>query len=58
MLARAPERVREENSRSLKNLNAYIDNLSQNQGTEAVQLKFYIAEKSNNKSKKYIFFDI
>jgi hypothetical protein len=44
--------------RSLKNLNAYIDALSQLKTIEGKLLKFYVAEKSNNKSKKYYAFEV
>lgn len=44
--------------RSIKLLNNYLDNLSQNKGVSEQKLKFYIAEKSNKKSRKYYFFDI
>ena len=51
------ERVREENLRSIKILNSYLDATSQNKGVSEEHLKFYIAEKENNKNKKYIYFD-
>lgn len=44
--------------RSLKNLNAYIDAVSQLKQIEGKLLRFYVAEKSNNKSKKYYSFEV
>jgi hypothetical protein len=58
VLTTAPERIKEENLRSLKILNSYLDNLSQNKGVQEQRLKFYIADKANKKAKKYYFFDV
>ena len=58
VLTTAPERIKEENLRSLKILNSYLDNLSQNKGVQEQRLKFYIADKANRKAKKYYFFDV
>ena len=44
--------------RSLKNLNGYIDAVSQLKQIEGKLLRFYVAEKSNNKSKKYYSFEV
>jgi hypothetical protein len=51
-------KIREENLRSLGNLNSYIDSVSQLRPTEARLLRFYIAEKSNQKSKRYYSFEV
>jgi hypothetical protein len=56
ILHNAPERVREENSRSMQILNAYLDKLKKNEGSSFVEVKFYTPEKTNRKNKKYYFF--
>ena len=57
ILQTAPKKVKEENTRSLKLLNNYLDTLENNKRTKNVFLKFYIPEKSNKKSKKFLFFE-
>lgn len=57
ILQTAPKKVKEENTRSLKLLNNYLDTLENNKRTKNINLKFYIPEKSNKKSKKYLFFE-
>ena len=57
-LEQAPTRVREENLRSLKYLNDYMDRLKGNLGCEKLKLKFYAPEKTNEKSKKYLYFEV
>jgi hypothetical protein len=52
----APERVKEENGRSMQILNSYLDKLKKNEGCETVEVKFYTPEKTNRKNKKYFFF--
>lgn len=44
--------------KSLTNFNSYIDSISQSKPTEAKLLKFYIAEKTNLKSKKFFSFTV
>lgn len=44
--------------RSLKNFNAYIDSINQEKPIEGKLLKFYIAEKTNNKSKRFFSFTL
>ena len=54
----APEKVREENLRSQKRLNTYLENLKKNSGTDHVLLKFYCPEKTTVKAKKYYYFEV
>lgn len=56
ILHQAPERVREENSRSMQILNSYLDQLKRNEGSNSVELKFYTPEKTTRKNKKFFFF--
>lgn len=56
ILHQAPERVREENSRSMQILNSYLDQLKRNEGSSSVELKFYTPEKTTRKNKKFFFF--
>lgn len=57
LMQKAPLQVKEENQRSLKMLNDYLDNLKQNKGAKQIKLKFYAPEKQNEKSKKFLFFE-
>jgi hypothetical protein len=52
------EKIREENLRSIKSLNAYLDSVSQNKGVSAQSLRFYIADKQNKKAKKFFLIEI
>ena len=56
ILHNAPERVREENSRSMQLLNTYMNKLKKNEGSEGIEVKFYTPEKTTRKNKKYFFF--
>lgn len=56
ILHSAPERVREENSRSLQLLNGYLDKLKKNEGSPSVEVRFYTPEKTTRKNKRYFFF--
>ena len=56
ILHTAPERVREENSRSLQLLNGYMDKLKKNEGTPSIEVRFYTPEKTTRKNKRYFFF--
>lgn len=56
ILVGAPERVKEENGRSMQLLNAYLDSMKKNEGSTAVEVRFYTPEKSNKKSKKFFYF--
>jgi Domain of unknown function (DUF4460) len=58
LLNNAPERVKEENARSLKILNAYFDSCHQNQKAERIFVKFYIPDKTNKKSRHFQAMDI
>lgn len=49
VLHNAPEKVKEENLRSLKILNSYLDGLSQNKGVSFQALTFHAPEKDNKK---------
>ena len=57
-LHQAPNRIKEENLRSLTNFNAYIDAINQRKPIEGKQLKFFLSEKTNLKSKKFYSFVI
>ena len=39
-------------------LNGYFDSVIQNQGSTELNLRFYMPEKDNNKSKKYYSFNV
>jgi hypothetical protein len=54
----APEKVKEENLRSIKRLNTYIENLKKNAGVDDLLLKFYTPEKSTVKAKKFYYFEV
>lgn len=56
ILHTAPERVREENSRSMQALNGFMDKLRKNEGSPAVEVRFYTPEKTSRKNKRYFFF--
>lgn len=56
ILVGAPERVKEENGRSMQLLNAYLDSLKKNEGSAAVEVRFYTPEKTNKKSRKFFYF--
>lgn len=56
ILHSAPERVREENSRSMQLLNGYLDKLKKNEGSPSVEVRFYTPEKTTRKNKRYFFF--
>ena len=56
ILVGAPERVREENGRSMQVLNGYLDGIKKNEGSSGVDVRFYTPEKTNRKSKKFYFF--
>lgn len=58
ILHQAPERVREENSRSMQILNSYLDQLKRNEGSNSVEVKFYTPEKTTRKNKKFFFFSV
>lgn len=58
LFEKAPSKVKEENERSLKQLNNYLDCLKKNHGSTSIPLKFYAANKTNNKSKKFLFFEV
>lgn len=59
ILGRAPTRVKEENTRSLKALNDYLDRLRKSSAdTNGVHLKFYTIPKDNGKSKRYLDFSV
>lgn len=58
ILQNAPERVRNENQRSLTILNNYITNMDNNGGNQYVKLKFYTPEKTTRKNKKYFYFEL
>lgn len=58
LLNNAPERVKEENARSLKILNSYFDSCHQNQRAERSLIKFYIPDKTNKKSRNFQAMDI
>lgn len=58
LFERAPGKVKEENERSLKQLNNYMDCLKRNSGSTSVILKFYAANKDNVKSKKFLYFQV
>ncbi len=57
VLLNAPKKVFEENDRSLKVLNNYLDNIRSNKGNRGLLLKFYAPEKEK-KNKKYFYFEI
>ena len=56
-LSFAPKKVKEENVRSLKLLNNYLDDLKANKGCKSLFLKFYAPNKDNKKSKKFLYFE-
>lgn len=56
ILHTAPERVREENSRSMQTLNGYMDKVRKNEGSTSVEVRFYTPEKTTRKNKRYFFF--
>ena len=58
VLYNAPEKIKEENLRSLKILNSYFDALSQNKGVPEYLLTFHAPEKDNKKAKKFYEFKI
>ncbi|EGR32424.1 hypothetical protein IMG5_083590 [Ichthyophthirius multifiliis] len=58
ILGNAPEKIKEENSRSLKILNSYLDSLSQNSGVSKQRLCFYLPDKVNKKAKKYLQIEV
>ena len=58
MFEKAPKRVRQENLRSLKLLNNYMDRLKERKAVEALSLKFYATEKENSKSKRFLRFEV
>jgi hypothetical protein len=58
LLEKAPLKVKEENDRSLKMLNDYLDRVKQNAGSPRLGLKFYAPNKDNEKSKKFLYFEI
>ena len=57
-LHQAPSRIKDENARSLTNLNAYIDAINQAKPIEGKLLKFYLAQKTILKCKKFFSFSI
>ena len=58
-LGKAPTRVREENTRSLKTLNDHLDRLRKgDKSGEDINLRFYIPEKENLKSKEFLDIEI
>lgn len=58
LFEKAPAKVKEENERSLKQLNNYMDCLKKNQGSTSVLLKFYATNKDNAKAKKFLYFQV
>lgn len=58
ILYQAPERVVEENQSSLKTLNNYLNSIEDNNGSKTLRLKFYTPEKTTNKNKKFLFFNV
>lgn len=58
LLEKAPLKVKEENDRSLKLLNDYLDRIKHNSGSPKLSLKFYAPNKDNEKSKKFLYFEI
>jgi hypothetical protein len=58
LLEKAPLKVKEENERSLKLLNDYLDRIKHNAGSPKLALKFYAPNKDNEKSKKFLYFEI
>ncbi|EAS01049.2 hypothetical protein TTHERM_00316020 (macronuclear) [Tetrahymena thermophila SB210] len=58
VLGNAPEKIKEENGRSLRQLNQYLDSLSQNQGAQQQKLVFYVPDKVNKKAKKYLQIEV
>ena len=58
ILSNAPDQVREQNMRSLKILNDYMDKLRKNQGSEPVAVQFYTPEHSTSKMNKFLFMDL
>lgn len=51
-------KIKDENLRSLKNFNSYLDAINQEKPIEGKMLKFYISEKTNHKSRKFFSFNI
>ena len=51
-------KIKDENLRSLKNFNSYLDAINQEKPIEGKLLKFYISEKTNNKSRKFFSFNL
>lgn len=47
MISNAPEKIKEENLRSTKSLNQYLDQATQNKGHPLTHLTFYVADKEN-----------
>lgn len=58
ILSNAPAQVKEENLRSLKFLNDYMDKLKKNLGSEDIKLKFYTPEDNPKKKKKFLHFEM
>jgi hypothetical protein len=58
LLEKAPIKVKEENLRSLKLLNDYLDRIKNNSGSQTLPLKFYAPNKENSKSKKFLYFEV
>ncbi len=58
VMSNAPEKIKEENLRSTKSLNYYLDQVSQNKGHPLTQLSFYVADKDNQKSRKFLLFQV
>eukprot|EP01017_Pseudomicrothorax_dubius_P021215 TRINITY_DN22902_c0_g1_i1.p1 TRINITY_DN22902_c0_g1~~TRINITY_DN22902_c0_g1_i1.p1 ORF type:complete len:121 (-),score=15.64 TRINITY_DN22902_c0_g1_i1:29-391(-) len=58
MLSNAPANVKEENLRSIKIINSYLDGLSRNQGVQAERVKLYLADKTNRKSRRFHSFEV
>jgi hypothetical protein len=51
-------KIKDENLRSLKNFNSYLDAINQEKAIEGKLLKFYISEKTNHKSRKFFSFNL
>ena len=58
ILSNAPNPVKEENMRSLKLLNDYMDKLKKNLGSDAMSLKFYTPEDNLKKKRKFLHFEL